>query len=254
MNRWKLIIEYKGTDYYGWQRQDTHITVQQAIEDAIQKFCQQKVTLHVAGRTDAGVHARGQVAHVDLVDDRGMSGFELAKAINAHLKPQPVSIIRAEKVTEEFHARFSALNKLYYYRIINRSPFLTFDAGIACHVKRPLDVAAMQDAATVLIGHHDFTSFRDSECQAKSPEKTLDRLDITTRDYDGQGGCEIIVAAEAKSFLHHQVRNMVGTLILVGEGKWTRQDVQTALAARDRTRGGPTAPAEGLYLVRVDYP
>jgi tRNA pseudouridine38-40 synthase len=252
MKRWKLTIEYKGTDYCGWQRQDAQPSIQQAVEEAVYKFCQQNVTLHVAGRTDAGVHARGQVAHADL-PDRDISGYELAKALNAHLKPQPISIIKAETTSEEFHARFHAVNKLYHYRIINRSPFLTFDANLAYHFKRELDVKAMQDAATVLVGHHDFTTFRDTGCQAKSPVKTLDRLDITVRDYDGQGGREILFALEAKSFLHHQVRNMVGTLVLVGEGKWTKKDVEAALAAKDRTKGGPTAAAEGLYLIRVDY-
>lgn len=251
MSRWKLTIEYKGTDYFGWQRQENHVSVQQAIEEAIHKFCQQDITLYVAGRTDAGVHARGQVAHFDLTRD--ITGHELAKALNAHLRPQPISIIKAETVDAEFHARFHAKNKLYHYRIINRSPFLTFDANLAYHFKRELDVPAMQEAAKVLIGHHDFTTFRDTECQAKSPMKTLDRLDITVRDYDGQGGREILIATEAQSFLHHQVRNMVGTLVLVGEGKWTKDDVAKALAARDRTKGGPTATADGLYLVRVDY-
>ncbi len=252
MTRWKLTVEYKGTDYCGWQRQEILPSIQQAIEEAVHKFCRQDVTLHVAGRTDAGVHAKGQVAHLDL-PEREITGYELMKAINAHLRPQPVSIIKAEIADAEFHARFKALNKLYHYRIINRWPSLTFDSGLAYLFRRELDVKAMQNAATVIIGHHDFTTFRDTECQAKSPVKTLDRLDITVRDYDGQGGREILIAAEAKSFLHHQVRNMVGTLVLVGEGKWTKKDVEEALAAKDRTCGGPTAPAEGLYLVRVDY-
>lgn len=251
MARWKITIEYKGTDYFGWQRQENVPSIQQSIEEAITKFCQQEVTIHVAGRTDAGVHARGQVAHFDLVRDIG--GFELAKAINAHLKPQPISIISAEIVDPEFHARFQARNKLYHFRIINRSPFLTFDKDLAWHVKRPLDVKAMQEAATVLIGHHDFTTFRDTDCQAKSPMKTLDRLDVTESYYDECGGREILFAAEGRSFLHHQVRNMVGTLALVGEGKWTKEDVAKALAAKDRTKGGPTAPPEGLYLMRVEY-
>ena len=251
MTRWKLTIEYKGTDYSGWQRQDDVPTVQRAIEEAIYKFCQQEVTLHVAGRTDAGVHAKGQVAHFDL--ERVISGFDLAKALNAHLRPQAISIIRAEAMTEEFHARFKATNKLYHYRIINRPGFLTIDYGLAWYIKHELNVPAMIEGAKYLLGHHDFSTFRDSECQAKSPEKTLDRLDISVRDYDGCGGREILIAAEAKSFLHHQVRNMVGTLSMVGEGKWQPSDVKTALEAKDRTKGGPTAPPEGLYLVRVDY-
>ena len=254
MTRWKFTIEYKGTDYAGWQRQDDVPSIQQAIEEAIEKFSQQKITLHVAGRTDAGVHARGQVAHADLASfSKPMENFEVAKAINAHLKPQPIGIIKAEPVPDDFHARYGATNKLYRYRIINRSAPPAIDHGLAWHVKKPLDAAAMHEAAQVLLGHHDFTTFRDSQCQAKSPEKTLDRLDISVQDYDSSGGREIVIEAEAQSFLHHQVRNIVGTLALVGEGKWTAQDVRKALEARDRTKGGPTAPPDGLYLMRVDY-
>lgn len=255
MTRWKLTIEYKGTDYSGWQRQeDTIPSIQQSIEEAITKFSGQEVRLHVAGRTDAGVHARGQVAHVDLDPfTKPMEPFEVAKAINAHLRPRPISIIRAEPADPEFHARFHAVNKLYHYRIINRRSLLAVDAGLAWHVKKPLDADAMRKGASHLLGHHDFTTFRDSQCQAKSAMKTLDRLDIHTRDYDGAGGTDILIEAEGKSFLHHQVRNMVGTLALVGEGKWHPDDIKTALQARDRTRGGPTAPPDGLYLMRVDY-
>ncbi len=254
MTRWKITIEYKGSDYAGWQRQENVPTIQQAIEEAIKKFCQQDITIHAAGRTDAGVHAYGQVAHFDLdYEERRLSGFDLAKAINAHLRPQPISIIRAEEVPEDFHARFAATNKLYRYRIVNRPGFLALDRGLAWSVKKPLDTEAMQKAAQVLVGHHDFTTFRDSQCQAKSAEKTLDRLDVSEKNYDGCGGREIIIEAEARSFLHHQVRNLVGTLTLVGEGKWNGGDVKKALEARDRTKGGPTVPADGLYLMRVDY-
>lgn len=254
MIRWKLTIEYKGTNYAGWQRQDNVPSIQQAIEEAIQKFCQQKITLHVAGRTDAGVHARAQVAHFDLdYGVRVLTGFDLAKAINAHLRPQPISILAAEQMTADFHARYGAMNKLYRYRIINRPAFPAIDYGMAWHLKKPLDAIAMHEAAQALLGHHDFTTFRDSQCQAQSPQKTLDRLDVATRDYDAHGGREIIIEAEAQSFLHHQVRNMVGTLAQVGEGKWSAQDVSKALEARDRTKGGPTAPPDGLYLMRVDY-
>jgi tRNA pseudouridine38-40 synthase len=255
VTRWKLVIEYQGAPFSGWQRQESGIpTVQQAVEDAFRAFCQQDVTLHVAGRTDAGVHARGQVAHADLdYGGRPLTGYDLAKALNAHLRPLPVAVIHAERVGEDFHARFSAINKLYCYRIINRSAPPALDALTATHVRRALDVAAMRDAAMVLIGHHDFTTFRDSACQAKTPFRTLDRLDIESRPYDAHGGVEILIYAEGKSFLHHQVRNMAGALIMVGEGKWTKADLKAALDARDRTRGGPTAPPEGLCLERVDY-
>lgn len=254
--RWKITIEYNGADYCGWQRQTEEFSsIQGAIEDAIKAFCQQDITIYAAGRTDAGVHAKGQVAHFDLdYGDRELSGFELLKAINAHLRPQPVAVIAAEVVDSEFQARFDATNKLYQYRIVCRPAFMTHDAGLVWHCKRDLDVARMQAGAQYLLGHHDFTTFRDSQCQAKSPMRTLDRLEITERAYDHCGGREIIVEAEAMSFLHHQVRNMVGTLALVGEGKWQAEDIKAALEQCDRTKGGPTAPADGLYLMRVDYP
>lgn len=253
-NRWKFIIEYKGTDFSGWQRQDNAPSVQQNIEEAIEKFSGQVVTLMAAGRTDAGVHACGQVAHADLADfSKPMEEFEVAKAINAHLRPAAISIVRAERVDEEFHARFAAVNKLYRYRIICRSAPPAIENGLVWHLKRPLDAGAMQAAAQVLIGHHDFTSFRDSECQAKSAEKTLDRLDVSARAYDECGGKEIMIEAEARSFLHHQVRNMAGTLVLAGEGKIGPAEMRGILEARDRTKAGPTAPAEGLTLMRVDY-
>ena len=249
MTRYKLTIEYKGTDYAGWQRQPDQPSIQQAIEEAIHGFCQQEVTLQAAGRTDAGVHARGQVAHVDLGEfSKPMSPSEITKAINAYLQPQPISILQTEIVADDFEARFHAKGKLYRYRIINRPSFLTLEQGLAWHVKNPLDVKAMHEAAQILVGHYDFTTFRDSECQAKSAEKTLDRLDVQQKSDE-----EIVIEAEAQSFLHHQVRNMAGTLVLVGKGKWSADDVAEALTARDRTKGGPTAPADGLYLVRVDY-
>jgi tRNA pseudouridine38-40 synthase len=250
--RWKMTVEYDGTRFHGWQRQDdVSPTIQGALEDAIFGFCQERLIIHVAGRTDAGVHAVAQVFHVDL-PVRDMTAFEIYKAINAHLFPKPIAIVDAQAVGEEFHARFSARSKLYTYRILRRSGPPTLDAGRVWHFRRDLDLHAMQNAATHLLGHHDFTTFRDSACQSKSPFKTLDRLDIEAIDR-GFGATEFRFFVEAKSFLHHQVRNMVGTLTLVGDGKWRADDMKAALDARDRTRGGPTAPAEGLYLTRVDY-
>lgn len=246
--RWKLTIEYNGAPYSGWQHQDHAPSVQEEIEKAIFKFCGQKIRIHVAGRTDAGVHALGQVAHFDLdYGGRPLTGHDLAKAINAHLRPQPVAVLKAEEADENFHARFSAKNKLYRYRLINRSAPLAVDQGFAWSMHYALDAPAMHDAAQILLGQHDFTTFRDSECQAKSPVKSITRLDVTRH------GEEIRFEVEGRSFLHHQVRNLVGTLMLVGRGKWTKADVQAALDARDRTKGGMTAPAEGLYMVRIDY-
>ncbi|MCB9982830.1 MAG: tRNA pseudouridine(38-40) synthase TruA [Rhodospirillales bacterium] len=254
--RYRLIIEYNGTDYAGWQRQDHDglPTIQGEIEKAIKAFSGQTATLHASGRTDSGVHAYGQVAHVDLAPlKKPMDPFEIVKAINAHLRPQPISILKAEPVSDEFHARFTAKNKLYVYRVLNRPSFPAIEQDRVWHVKKPLNALAMHAAAQGLLGHHDFTTFRDSQCQAKHPMRTLDRLDVSTHIYDPAGGMEIRIEAEAQSFLHHMVRNLVGTLSLVGEGKWQPEDVRSALQAKDRTKGGPTAPAAGLYLQRVDY-
>jgi tRNA pseudouridine38-40 synthase len=254
MKRWKLTIEYDGSNYYGWQRQDGDISIQQAVEEAIQKFCGQEIRIQGAGRTDARVHAKGQVAHFDLdYGDREMNGFELAKAINFHLKPQPIAISHAEIVGEDFHARFSAKNKLYTYRIVNRGATIALDQSRVWHKKKKLDIEAMIKAAKYLEGTHDFTTFRGTRCQAKSPVRTLTRLEIETKDYDDHEGKEILIHAESKGFLHHQVRNMVGSLSLVGEGKWTPEDLKPALEAKDRKAGGPTAPSQGLYLIRIDY-
>lgn len=254
LQRWKLTIEYKGTAYAGWQRQEDGVpSVQQAIEEAITGFCQQDIRLHVAGRTDAGVHAAGQVAHFDLdYGDRTLGGYELAKALNAHLRKHSVAILKAESVSMEFHARYGAVGKLYTYRLLNREAPPTFDADCVWHWRRDLDVGAMRAGAQYLLGHHDFTTFRAAECQAKSPEKTLDRLDIEVIDLPS-GGRELRFLTEARSFLHHQVRNMVGTLSLVGDGRWQPEDVKTALEARDRSKGGPTAPPDGLSLTAVYY-
>lgn len=248
LQRWKLTIEYDGTPFSGWQRQQEAPSIQQHIEEAFFAFCQQELRLHVAGRTDAGVHAQGQVAHIDLdYGHRALSGIDLLKALNAHLRPLPISILKAEPVSENFHARYSATNKLYLYRILNRAAPPALDPLRVWHFKRLLDIEAMRSAAQNLIGTHDFTTFRDTECQAKSPIKTLDRLEVFSQ------GEEIHIEAEARSFLHHQVRNMVGTLLLVGERKWSCEEFILARDAKDRTKGGRTAPAQGLYLIRVDY-
>jgi tRNA pseudouridine38-40 synthase len=245
VSRWKLTLEYDGAGFVGWQRQDNGPSVQAALEAAVLGFCGETITAQGAGRTDAGVHALGQVAHVDLTKETDAD--TVRDALNAHLKPAAVAVLAAEVVDDDFHARFSAVARAYRYRIVNRRARLALDRGRAWFVPQPLDAAAMHDAAQALIGHHDFTSFRASQCQAKSPVKTLDLLDVSRE------GQELRIEARARSFLHHQVRNMVGTLKLVGEGKWTRADVTRALAARDRNAAGPTAPADGLYLVAVRY-
>ena len=245
MTRWKLTLEYDGRPFVGWQRQDNGPSVQAALERAVEAFCGETVTLFAAGRTDAGVHATGQVAHVDIAKEA--TADTVRDAVNFHLKPLPVVVLSAEAAADDFHARFSATMRHYRYRILNRRPPPALDLGRVWHVGTPLDAGAMHDAAQHLIGKHDFTSFRAVACQADSPIKTLDALSVAT------AGEEIHVGARARSFLHHQVRNIVGTLKLVGEGKWTAADVATALAARDRGRAGPTAPAEGLYLTHVDY-
>lgn len=245
MPRYKLVLEYDGTGFVGWQRQDNGYSVQQALEEAIAGFCGETVNVFAAGRTDSGVHALGQVAHVDLM--REAEADTVRDALNFHLKPAPVAVLSAERVGEDFHARFSAGERRYLYRIVNRRAPLTVERDRAWWVSVPLDADAMHEAAQVLVGRHDFSSFRAAECQAKSPDKTLDVLDVHRE------GDLVLVTARARSFLHHQVRNMVGTLKLVGEGKWTADDVAAALAACDRSAAGPTAPACGLYLTGVVY-
>ncbi|MBC8339701.1 MAG: tRNA pseudouridine(38-40) synthase TruA [Rhodospirillales bacterium] len=245
MTRYKIIIEYDGTDFVGWQRQDNGFSVQQAIEEAITGFSGERVALYGAGRTDSGVHALGQVAHFDL--ERDTDANTVINALNFHLRPAAITILSAVAVDDAFDARLSAKGRAYVYRITNRRAPLALGRGQSWWVPVPLDVAAMHEAAQVLIGKHDFTTFRASYCQAGSALKTLDELSVT------QTGDLIEVRARARSFLHHQVRNFVGTLKLVGEGKWTAEDVRRALEKKDRAAGGPTAPAEGLYMVEVVY-
>ncbi|NWG23309.1 MAG: tRNA pseudouridine(38-40) synthase TruA [Pseudorhodoplanes sp.] len=245
MPRYKLLIEYDGGPYRGWQYQADGPTVQDAIETAIEKFDGRRVTIQGAGRTDAGVHALGQVAHADLQGEH--DGGTVLDALNFYLRPEPIAILAAERVGDDFNARFSATKRHYLYRIVNRRPDLTLDLPRAWRVARPLDIAAMREGARRLTGHHDFTTFRSTECQAKSPMKTLDRLEIETE------GWNVNVIVSARSFLHNQVRSMVGSLVHVGEGKWSPDDLAAVLAARDRTACGQVAPPQGLYLVRVDY-
>ncbi|QQS14402.1 MAG: tRNA pseudouridine(38-40) synthase TruA [Rhodospirillales bacterium] len=245
MTRFKLTLEYDGAPFVGWQRQTTGPSVQSTLETAITAFCGEVAATYAAGRTDSGVHARGQVVHVDIA--RPTAPDTVRDAVNFHLRPHPVSVLSAEVVDASFHARFSATGRRYRYRIVARRGRLALDAGRAWLVGAPLDLAAMRDAAARLVGTRDFTSFRSTQCQAKSPVKTLDRLDVAR---DGE---EIAIDVASRSFLHNQVRIMVGTLKLVGEGRWSPDDVSAVLAARDRARGGPTAPPDGLYLMEVRY-
>jgi len=243
--RYKLAIEYDGRGFVGWQRQANGPSVQQALEAAIRAFCGETVTVHGAGRTDAGVHAVAQCAHVDLA--REAAPEIVRSALNHHLRPAAVTVLAVEPAPVGFHARLSAVGRVYLYRILNRRPPPAIERGRVWHVAPPLDAEAMQEGARHLLGRHDFSTFRDSLCQAKSPVKTLDALAVR------RIGDEIRIEARARSFLHHQVRNMAGTLKLVGLGRWQPDDVAAALAARDRRAGGPTAPAEGLYLVEIRY-
>ncbi len=245
MPRFKLIIVYDGAPFVGWQVQDKGVSVQGAIAAAVAAFSGETVPVQGAGRTDAGVHALGQVAHVDLTKDWNVDNVR--DALNFHLRPQPIAVLAAERVAADFDARFSATKRHYLYRVANRRADLALDVNRAWRIGRPLDADAMNGAAQRLIGKHDFTTFRAAECQAKSPVKTLDRLDVT------RSGEELYVTAVARSFLHHQVRSIVGSLVHVGEGKWSADDLTAALAARDRARCGQVAPPQGLYLVRVEY-
>ena len=247
MPRYALTLEYDGTGFVGWQRQAVGVSVQQVLEAAASHLAGGAPVVSItAGRTDAGVHASGQVASLDL--DRDIAGARLRDALNFHMKPHAVAVLRAALAPDGWNPRFSAIGRAYRYRIINRAARPALEAGRAWHVRDRLDVTAMGEAARLLLGLHDFTSFRATACQAKSPVRTLDRLDVSRL------GEEVLIEADARSFLHHQVRNIVGTLKLVGEGAWPAARVATALAARDRAAAGPTAPAEGLMLVEVRYP
>ena len=246
MPRYKLIVEYDGTPFAGWQRQANAPSVQQALEEAVAAFTGESVVVHGAGRTDAGVHARGQVAHVDLA--AGWRPDTVRDAANAHLRPHPIAVVVVEVAAVDFDARFSALRRHYEYVVIDRRPPLALDRDRAWRVPVPLDHEAMHAAAQHLIGKHDFTTFRAAECQARSPVKTLDRLAVSRE------GEAVVIRAAARSFLHHQVRSMAGSLKLVGEGRWLPHRLGRILEARDRAACGPVAPAGGLYLMGVDYP
>jgi len=243
--RWFLTLEYDGSRFCGWQLQDNGLAVQAVVETAVARLAGEPRRVQAAGRTDAGVHALGQVAHVDL--PKAYADAEVRNALNHHLRPHPVAVLAARRVADDAHARFDAIARAYRYRIRNRRPPLTLEAERAWQVPQPLDAAAMGAAAAELLGRHDFSSFRAAECQAESPIRTLDLLQVCRE------GDLIEVRAEARSFLHHQVRNMVGTLVLAGKAYWTPADVAAALKARRRSAAGPTAPATGLYLERVDY-
>jgi tRNA pseudouridine38-40 synthase len=245
MPRYKLTLEYDGRPFVGWQRQDNGRSVQQAVEEAVAKFAGEQVTLRAAGRTDAGVHALGQVAHVDLARD--WPADTVRDALNAHLRPDPVVVLSAGIAPADFDARFSAVKRHYLYRILNRRAPPALDTGRVWAIPQPLDAEAMHRAAQALIGKHDFTTFRAAECQADSPLRTLDRLDVS------RAGEEVAIRASARSFLHSQVRSMVGSLAKVGEGKWPESRIGEILAARNRAACGPLAPPEGLYLLAVDY-
>ena len=246
MTRFALTVEFDGRPFMGWQRQDHGPSVQQAIEDAAFAVTGEKVVVHAAGRTDAGVHGLGMRAHLDVA--REMTAFRLMEALNARLRPHPVAVLDCVAVADDWHARFSCRARHYEYRIVSRRAPLTWEKGLAWRIPATLDVEAMHAAAQILVGLHDFTTFRSAHCQSESPVKTLDRLDVS-RDGD-----RLLVHASARSFLHHQVRSMVGCLGLVGQGKWTASDLSDALDARDRTRLGYNAPPDGLYFVRADYP
>lgn len=245
MTRFALTIEFDGTPYMGWQRQDHGPTVQGSLEAAIAKFTAEKVAVHGAGRTDAGVHALGMRAHVDI--EKPMTSFRFMEALNHHLRPHPIAILACEEVDSEWHSRFSCTGRAYEYHIINRRAPLTVQNLRAWRIGQALDEKAMNEAAQILVGKHDFSTFRSVQCQSASPVKTLSQLNVRRE------GSDIIVTAEARSFLHHQVRFMVGALAAVGRSKWNADDMRSALAGRDRQVLTESAPPYGLYFVRADY-
>jgi|TARA_B100000401_G_scaffold356189_1_gene253680 tRNA pseudouridine38-40 synthase len=246
MQKYRSKVEYDGRHYVGWQRQDNGPSIQAAVEEAILNFCGEQVEVIAAGRTDSGVHALGMTTHFTLLNNNH-DPATVRKAINFHLGSQPIKIIETEIVPDSFHARFSAIERRYLYRILNRQSPPTLDSGRVWHVPRKLDIAEMQEAAEMLIGEHDFSSFRAKDCQAASPIKTLNVIKVI------KNGDEIHIIAHARSFLHRQIRNIVGSLKLVGEGKWDSDDIERILLAKNRTKAGPTAPAEGLYFLEVIY-
>ncbi len=245
MPRYRLTVEYDGGPFVGWQRQDNGASVQGALEDAIEKMSAERVTVTGAGRTDAGVHAYGQVAHFDV--DKEFEPGKIRDGLNHFLRPAPIVVLDSVIADTEFHARFSAVKRHYLFRILNRRSPAALESGKVWHISHPLDADAMHNAAQLLVGNHDFTTFRAAECQAQSPVKTLDKLDVSRR------GEEIHIEASARSFLHHQIRSITGSLKLVGEGKWSKPDLKAALDAKDRSACGPVSPPVGLYLTRVDY-
>ena len=246
MTRFALTLEFDGTPFVGLQRQKTGPSVQEAVERSVHAVTGKVATLHSAGRTDTGVHALAMRSHVDIEKD--IAPFRLMEALNAHLRPDPIAVTACEIVPEDWHARFSCIGRQYEYRIVNRRAPLTLERGHAWQIARELDAEAMHRAAQALVGRHDFTTFRSAHCQANDPVKTLDRLDVRRK------GERVIIEAAARSFLHHQVRSMVGTLALVGQGQWREERVAEALVAKDRTALGLNAPAGGLYFVRALYP
>jgi tRNA pseudouridine38-40 synthase len=246
VTRWRLTVEYDGTPFMGWQRQDHGPSVQQALEEAAERMTGEKVAFTAAGRTDAGVHALAMSAHVDL--DRNLTAHRLREGLNALLRPHPVAVLEAEEVADDWHARFSCVGRRYLYRILNRRAPPALDHHRVWHIAQQLDAAAMQEGARHLVGRHDFTTFRSAHCQSESPVKTLDRLDVEV------AADEVQIHAAARSFLHHQVRSMVGCLALVGRGQWSPDDMRKALEAKDRAALGLNAPPHGLYFVEAVYP